>query len=258
MNSKNQVLPLSFLSNSSPPHLISVDDTHYWWNDMPEPKAFLMTPNAEHSETTGLLEIVPVISTWIAYLLSDYRVPSFTWTINNSTGETIATLDQYGEVAAGHVWYGYSCGNNIDVSNNNNLTLPRRDWRIENYDTRNNNCDLCGKPNEADGRCLNMKSFWKKEKLHMTTKKDFKTGEIIRQFSTIIPPPEDGRWVAFLIDITYEKPSPSGIFGWEDGMERILPKDLPGQLQFTTEVSILPNSFPFEDCYAENCSGRIV
>ena len=37
------------------------DDTHYWWAGMPGPKHFLMTPNAEHSEATGIFMIVPAI-----------------------------------------------------------------------------------------------------------------------------------------------------------------------------------------------------
>lgn len=34
------------------------DDTHNWWSDLPEPKHFLMVPNAEHSMATGIFELV--------------------------------------------------------------------------------------------------------------------------------------------------------------------------------------------------------
>ena len=41
------------------------DDTHYWWKDMPEPKHFLMVPNAEHSMISGVLEIIPAIGAFV-------------------------------------------------------------------------------------------------------------------------------------------------------------------------------------------------
>ena len=40
----------------------------------------------EHSEATGILEIVPAISAWLQYHMAGDPVPTFTWTINNSTG----------------------------------------------------------------------------------------------------------------------------------------------------------------------------
>jgi hypothetical protein len=224
---------------------------------MPEPKNFIMTPNAEHSETTGLLEIVPDIATWITYQLTETPVPTFQWTINNSTGEIVATLNEDGEVFSAHVWCGYSCGNNLDSTTN--TTIKRRDFRIENMDSYNGKtvCELCGVVNTADGRCLNVKSFWKKEKL--TVKMVRENNKLVRTYSALMPAPEDGRWVAFFIDIIYEKPkemfSSSAVV---KGRQPILPKDLPGQLQFTTEVSIVPIPFPFDDCTGSTCSGKIV
>jgi hypothetical protein len=45
-----------------------------------------------------------------------------------------------------------------------------------------------------------------------------------------------------------------------DGRDRdpFLPKSKPGELVFTSEVSIVPNVFPFEDCYMEGCYGTLV
>lgn len=94
---------------------------------MPEPKHFLMTPNAEHSMATGILEIVPAIGTWINYLLKDHVVPSMDWTISESTGEIVVTLDKEGEVHEASMWYAYSCGNNTDGT-------QRRDFRIMSLD----------------------------------------------------------------------------------------------------------------------------
>ena len=103
------------------------DDTHYWWSGMPEPKHFIMTPNAEHSEATGIFEIVPAIGTWGMYLLKQQEVPSWTWEISNSTGEIVATLNEHGEVYEASMWYAYSCGNNSDG-------VSRRDFRVMSLD----------------------------------------------------------------------------------------------------------------------------
>lgn len=211
------------------------DDTHYWWKEMPEPKHFLMTPNAEHSEATGILEIVPAIGTWLNYLLLEETVPEFKWTIDENTGEIVATLDGNGRVHSAHVWYAYSCGTNPDG-------IPRRDFRIMSLDSP---C-TCGV--ESDGYCLNTKSFWNSTELEQSIEKGRRT------YRALVDPPDDGHYVAFFIDIKYEK------LRSQDNSERDggLPKDLPGRLEFTTEVSVLPNTFPYEACEGEGCAGVLL
>lgn len=68
------------------------DDTHYWWNDMPEPKHFLLAPNAEHSMATGIFLVVPAIGAFLQAHLHKNPVPTFTWKIDETTGEITATL----------------------------------------------------------------------------------------------------------------------------------------------------------------------
>merc|ERR1719473_2633128 len=87
-----------------------------------------MTPNAEHSEATGVFEIVPAIGTWMYYLLNEREIPSWTWDINEHTGAITATLNDAGEVYEANVWYAYSCGTNPDG-------IMRRDFRIVSLDT---------------------------------------------------------------------------------------------------------------------------
>merc|ERR1719486_43365 len=127
------------------------DDTHYWWDEMPEPKRFIMTPNAEHSEATGILEIVPAISAFLDYLLQKQPIPEFTWEISEEDGSITATLDDLGTVKSASMWYAYSCGNNGHVK--------RRDFRIMHMD------DPCHCGISAQGYCANLKSFWTRVEL---------------------------------------------------------------------------------------------
>ena len=219
------------------------DDTHYWWNDMPEPKHFLMTPNAEHSEATGIFEIVPAIGTWAMYLLQNQEVPTWTWTINNSTGEIVATLDDKGEVYEASMWYAYSCGQDA-----NGIHL--RDFRIMSV------ADPCTCGIASDGYCANLKSGWTRVLLDQ----EIVNGK--RTYRAQMAAPADGRYVGFLIDVKYkELPGMSTftpIFDRKHKGNKHLPVDKPGRLEFTTEVSIWPNTFPYADCSGTGCTGHMV
>jgi PhoPQ-activated pathogenicity-related protein len=212
------------------------DDTRYWWDQMPEPKHFLMTPNAEHSEATGILEIVPAIGTFITYHLKKHKVPEFTWDISTVDGSITATLDGAGEVHEASMWYAYSCGNNPDG-------IKRRDFRIMNVDQP---CE-CGIA--AQGYCANLKSFWTRVILEPTV-----NAEGARVYTAHMDAPDDGRYVAYMIDIKYDYYRPRESVGLPD----ILPKDKYGRLEFTTEVSVWPNTFPYEDCEGAGCGGVVV
>lgn len=214
------------------------DDTHYWWSDMPGPKHFIMTPNAEHSEATGILEIVPAIGAWINHLIDpDFdndKMPEFTWEISQETGEITAILNEYGIVKEARVWYAYSCGNNVEADG---TVTKRRDFRIANADSP---CH-CGIP--AQGMCTNLKSFWTPKVLTEEKSEDGK-----RIYHAHIDAPEDGRWVAYMIDIVYAKNRKDALLPQPNKLPGFIPRDIAGRLQFTTEVSIFPNTFPYPGC----------
>jgi len=225
------------------------DDTHYWWDAMPEPKHWLMLPNTEHSCATGILELVPAIGAWVTYLLTNKQVPTWDWVISENTGEIVATLDNTGVVHSASMWWADSCGTNLDGK-------QRRDFRIANMDDP---CS-CGIFNISyEGGCANLKSLWTREELEM----EMVNGK--RTFRASRPVRADGGWTAFFIDIKYqEEPDltfDSVVKKWvENKLDRDhkgnkwLPVDKPGRLEFTTEVSIVPNTFPYPDCSGSECS----
>jgi PhoPQ-activated pathogenicity-related protein len=221
------------------------DDTHYWWSEMPEPKHFIMTPNAEHSMATGILEAVPAISAWMQYHLRGDVVPSFTWEINNSTGEIVATLDNHGIVHEASMWAATSCGTNVGNAVNDGGS--RRDFRVAMLD------NPCGCGIFADGMCANFKSIWKQTTLTETTVKGKRT------YSATVPAPAEGKWTAFFIDIKYKKPASGEIVSLPTPeVNGLFPKDLAGRLEFTTEVSIFPDTFPYPDCSGSGCKTLLV
>jgi len=231
------------------------DDTDSWWAGMPEPKHFLIIPNAEHSLVTGIFEAVPAIGSWIQNLLLKETIPTFDWTISPTTGEIVATVDNNNVVYSADVWWAYSCGVNKDGK-------FRRDFRLAHLD---NPC-TCGF--YAAGYCAAVRSvFWSKQALNST----LVHGK--RQYSAKFDAPEDGRWVAFMIDFKFVNkhafPVPvSELYellepkkSWQTNPDQEfggIPHDFGRFFQFTTQVSVWPNTFPYEDCAGAGCGSEIV
>jgi len=225
------------------------DDSDYWWDEMPSPKRFLMTPNAEHSEATGILEVVPDISQFIKHHLENKVVPEFTWEISESTGEITVKLNEHGLVHEADLYYAYSCGMNTDG-------VKRRDFRVAMLD---NPCP-CGFFYE--GTCANFNSTWAKVPLESTLVRGHRT------YNAKVDAPGDGRWVAFLIMVTYKNEFLSPDFDktsrFIDGAGKIIdklppfPHDLLHRLAFTSQVSIWPNTNPYSDCKGESCGNGLV
>jgi len=237
------------------------DDTHYWWSGMPEPKHFLIAPNAEHSLATGILEVVPAIGAWIQNLLHKDTIPTFDWTIDASSGEIVATLDDNSVVHSATMWYSTSCGVNAWDGVN------RRDWRVAHMDVP---C-TCGIG--YDGYCANLKSFWGKKELESTMVR----GK--RVYKASMPAPGDGKFAAFFIDFKFVNKHAYPVdVDYTEGYKNMIrdperhpldftrkfpafggfPHDFGRFFEFTTEVSVYPDTFPYADCHGATCSGRVV
>lgn len=231
------------------------DDSFFWYDGLPEGqgKWLVMTPNAEHSLSTGILEVVPVASAWISAIIAKEHVPKFHWTIDG-TGAVTATLDALGVVDEVNAWYSYSCGVN------NNTTDIRRDYRAVTLDAPCN----CGVASGVN--CLNLKTLWTKVKLEEVVVNNKKTYSYHRDA------PEQG-WVAYFIEVRYKSHKPLAneavVQSADDSATRLtnklqkaedlkklsyklsdfpFPTDFKGDLVFTTQVSIFPQTYPFADC----------
>jgi hypothetical protein len=118
--------------------------------------------------------------------------------------------------------------------------------------------------------CANLKSVWNKKSLEPTLVRGKRT------YSAKFDAPEDGRWIAFLIDFKFAndniKPfnaddlnkiwksqpdTPAGKIALEYSryFENFggFPHDFGHFHEFTTEVSIFPDTFPYPDCEGTAC-----
>ena len=272
--------------NSGMDEFFLPDDTHFWWDKMPEPKHFLMIPNAEHSEATGILELLPDIYTYFNAMLDDSAavratgsststsssssssrfgssiekvVPTFAQATDSATGDITVTVDRSAlpprtTLKEVNVWHATTCN------------AQRRDFRIINNGWAPPGsgkvvCLPCGI--KVKGLCTNLEILWTKEPLNETAAG---TGEFVAHRD--LPP--DGRWTAFFVDVQFavapaagQAPRgergdggvsaegvPRGLLGWP-----VLGKEI---FEFTSEVSVIPQTFPFPDCSGANCSGSLV
>jgi hypothetical protein len=173
--------------------------------------------------------------TFLKYQLTSTPLPSPTWSISKDTGDITASV-RYPDgvitpaLANVTMWYATTC--------TEGATGNRRDFR---YSSLDDPC-LCGVA--SDGDCLNLKAFsWVAKELQPTVE-----GEYVAHMDISA----DGAWTGFFIDFTFEKNSaqPGKLGTW--------PVDEPGCLDFTTEVSIWPDTFPFEECLGNDCYGTLL
>ena len=218
------------------------DDTFYWWDDMPSgpegpdgnTKWFLLSPNTEHSFITGIFTALPSVGTWISYLLNGWEIPYLTWSRSPSNGD-ITFEAHNGEVLNVTKWYSYTCD---DI---------RRDYRVANLD------DPCPCGFIVDGFCANLAVIWHKESLNPN---DDST------YTAHMDAPTDGKWGAFLVEVQMSNSpgddDPMHTYFTRRGGNPRWPYSPAGVIDFTTEVSIVPDTFPYEDCYLESCHGELL
>eukprot|EP01084_Bolivina_argentea_P107982 193007_1 len=161
------------------------DDTWYWWNNMTEPKWSLFVPNTEHSSVTGLMEILPAVSTWVyTTLLMDYEkiIPELTWTLDHDT-YTINAVTNELPISA-KIWYSESCRE----------CNGRRDFRALNLDSP------CPSGNVIDGKCYNENSIWLDEEIQYRHRKD---GKYSWSYTLYGPSKFGGAYRAFFMDFKF-------------------------------------------------------
>ena len=178
--------------NTGMDEFMQIDDDHYWWDALPEPKNRLIMPNTEHSCATGIFEIVPAVVAMANQVIVGEAVPKLTWELDEgAAGSTEATIT----VFAGEAYSGFEPRQVVMWSAPSECEAKRRDWRIVTGgpEVEGDGC-ACGL--ESSGECLNLKSFWSHETLE---EDEARPGVYVATQQA----PASG-WTAFFVDVTYD------------------------------------------------------
>ena len=68
-----------------------------------------------------------------------------------------------------------------------------------------------------------------------------------------MPAPTGGQWTAFFVDLQFEGPQPAS-----SNKDSGYPFGHDGTFEFTSAISIVPDTFPVEDCQGDGCMGSLV
>jgi len=91
-DSKRLLMP-KLAINAAGDEFLQGDNDQYWWDSMPQPKYRQICQNAEHSEITGIPNIMHDVAAWGNALLDNMLQPNFTWTIDPVDGHITVVND---------------------------------------------------------------------------------------------------------------------------------------------------------------------
>jgi len=193
------------------------DDDYYWWGQIPGETYRLIIANAEHSEATGLLTLLPAAAAFFMGVLSDTPRPQFSWTLDPSSGNiNIITKTKPDRVILRFA---------------TTFDDKRRDFRLIKGNTPTDPCEFI--PVHVFGNACVNPVLWAYEDIAPDS---VNNGTYTYTMSQPLPP---SGWRGFLGELRFPGPA---------GMEYIM----------TTQVSIIPNTFPFPDCVGAGCKATLV
>jgi len=221
------------------------DDEHYWWNQFPQPKWFQMNPDAEHSLSTAIEELVPTLSTFLVLYLESITMPTISWSIYNQSGNiSVSYQGNTSQIIDARVWHGRSCG------------TKRRDFRLINIDDP---C-LCGVEVSNGEYCTNIVSVFENYILQPNSMDS--TSAMYMAGPSDYP---NNHWTGFFISLRvkfFDAKHPFWGYSLDNNNSTSLGDNAfvveYGEMQFTTQVSITPQTFPFPPCSGAECYGTLV
>ena len=157
-------------------------------------------------------------------LISVANIPQFYWTIDPESGD-ITVISDTPPIAV-HVWESTTCND------------ERRDWRTENLDDP---C-TCGFIEPGEDFCSNLAVLWTSQPLQETS-----PGSLTWLAQRAAP--TEGKYVAFYVSLSFNTTTTS---------QQEWPLGTPGVLDFSTTVSVVPNTFPYTECHGDGCLGTLL
>eukprot|EP00933_Yihiella_yeosuensis_P040090 TRINITY_DN3430_c0_g3_i1.p1 TRINITY_DN3430_c0_g3~~TRINITY_DN3430_c0_g3_i1.p1 ORF type:complete len:674 (+),score=146.91 TRINITY_DN3430_c0_g3_i1:223-2244(+) len=223
-------LPKLVISASNDEFVIP-DNTRWWYHSVPGPKWNAMVPNSGH--IVGGKQVLAIAGTLASFFRSVmptsmkktltaaesfYPMPLLDWEINKGSSTITAKLLS----STNHKPKVKS----VKLWEATTCDSHRRDFRLHNADF-GEACKRCGKE-LGFGSCENQKVGWKSAELAPTAAHS-------QTWNAAVEVPSDGRWIAFFIEFEFD-----------------------GGLKLSTDVSVMPDKFPFAGCdqkSKKNCNG---
>jgi len=193
------------------------DHTSFFWSGLPGPKYLFQKENSLHVGTLDTSNFLPPAAAFTNAVLLDKPLPEVDWSIDDATGDIIASRREGEAPIAATVWSARTCS-----------ASPRRDFRKMTAD-QGPECTRCGVQVTPFLCNITRSTQWsKREELDASSS----------SWRVRVVAPSKG-WEAFFVTFEFSPPRPGS-----------------DPLSVSTGVSIVPfGRLPFPECHGAACHG---